>query len=254
MRRAAPQTMNSQRYLALAGVGSRRMSGQLIEQGRVTVNGRRLTFGVEIQPGDDVRIDGQPVAAPGEMVYIALHKPEGYISDRGAPGEKSALDLAPSGLRLFSVGRLDKDATGLLLLTNDGELAQRLTHPRYEHEKEYRALVQGVPAQADLDRWRRGVSIGRGAEIEITAPARVEIDHIAQAGAWLAVTLREGRKRQIKRVAKAIGHPVIRLIRVRIGPITLGDLQPGEWRRLTDDEARHLRAQAGLTDPADKSL
>ncbi len=246
--------MNSQRYLALAGAGSRRMCGQLIEQGRVTINGQRLTFGVEIQPGDDVRIDGQPIAPPAQYVYIALHKPEGYISDRGVPGEKSALDLAPPGLRLFSVGRLDKDATGLLLLTNDGELAQRLTHPRYEHEKEYRVLVQGVPTEADLDRWRHGMPIGRGAEIETTAPARVQIDHIERAGAWLTVTLHEGRKRQIKRIAKAIGHPVIHLIRVRIGPVELGDLQPGQWRRLSNDEARRLRAQTGLADPTLKSL
>lgn len=251
--------MNSQRYLALAGAGSRRMCGQLIEQGRVTVNGRRLTFGVKIQPGDDVRIDGQPVAPPGALVYIALHKPEGYISDRGVPGEKSALDLTPPGPRLFSVGRLDKDATGLLLLTNDGELAQRLGHPRYEHEKEYRVLVQGVPAEADLERWRRGVPIGRGADTadamrDITAPARVQIDRTEGGNAWLTVTLREGRKRQIKRVAKAIGHPVIRLTRVRIGPVELGSLRPGEWRRLTDDEARHLREQAGLTHTTVKSL
>lgn len=247
--------MNSQRYLALAGVGSRRTCGQLIKEGRVTVNGRPLTFGVEIQPGDDVRVDGRPVSPPGELIYIALHKPEGYISDRGVPGEKSALDLAPAGVRLFAVGRLDKDATGLLLLTNDGELAQRLTHPRYEHDKEYRVLVQGVPAPADLDRWRHGVPIGRGTDNadtlrEITAPARVQIERIEGGNTWLTVTLREGRKRQIKRVAKAIGHPVIRLIRVRIGPVNLGHLRAGEWRRLTDDEVRHLRAQAGLTDSA----
>ncbi len=246
--------MNSQQYLALAGVGSRRTCGQLIKAGRVTVNGRPLTFGVEIQPGDEVRIDGRPVAPPAQLVYIALHKPAGYISDRGAPGQRSALDLTPAGLRLFSVGRLDKDATGLLLLTNDGELAQRLTHPRYEHEKEYRVLVQGVPTEADLDRWRHGLPIGRGAEIEMTAPARVQIDHIERAGAWLGVILHEGRKRQIKRIAKAIGHPVIHLIRVRIGPLELGDLQPGQWRRLSDDEARHLRAQAGLTHSTHTSL
>ncbi len=246
--------MNSQQYLALAGAGSRRKCGDLIKQGRVTVNGRQLTFGVEIQPGDDVRIDGQPVRPPRELAYIALHKPEGYISDRGVPGEKSALDLAPPGLRLFAVGRLDKDATGLLLLTNDGELAQRLTHPRYEHDKEYRVLAQGVPTPADLDRWRHGVPIGRGTDIDITAPARVEIVDIENGNAWLSVTLREGRKRQIKRVAKAIGHPVIRLIRVRIGPVELGNLRAGEWRRLTEEEARRLRAQAGLPQPAVEKL
>lgn len=248
--------MNAQQYLALAGAGSRRRCGQLIKEGRVTVNGRLLTFGVEIQPGDDVRVDGQPLAPPEQRVYIALHKPEGYISDRGAPGEKSALDLPTAGARLFAVGRLDKDATGLLLLTNDGELAQRLTHPRYEHEKEYRVLVQGVPGEAALNHWRRGVAIGRGPDgsRDITAPARVRIDHVENGNAWLVVTLREGRKRQIKRVAKAIGHPVIRLIRTRIGPVELGDLRPGEWRQLSDEEAGRLRAQAGLTHTAVHSV
>lgn len=238
--------MNAQRYLALAGIASRRKCGQLIKEGRVTVNGVRLTFGVQIHPDDEVRVDGQPVALPSELVYIALHKPAGLISDRGAPNTPSALDLVPSGDRLFAIGRLDKDATGLLLLTNDGELTQHLTHPRYEHEKEYRVLVHGTPTEDTLARWRCGVPIGQGDEVEITAPAFVEIDHSSPEGTWLRVTLREGRKRQIKRVAKALGHPVLRLMRVRIGPITLGDLQPGRWRRLTREEVRQLRLQAGL--------
>jgi cytidylate kinase len=138
---------------------------------------------------------------------------------------------------LFSVGRLDKDATGLLLLTNDGDLAQRLTHPRYEHEKEYRVLVSGQPGAETLSRWQRGVELNG----ETTAPARVEPDGREGGDTWLRVILREGRKRQIKRVAKLLGHPVLRLIRVRIGPIRLGALKPGQWRRLAEEEIRALR-------------
>ena len=241
--------MNSQRYLALAGAGSRRKCGQLIEEGRVTRNGERLTFGVEIQPGDDVRIDGQPVAAPNELVYFALNKPAGLISDRGVPGERSALDLAPAPERLFAVGRLDKDATGLLLLTNDGETAQRLTHPRYEHEKEYHVLVQGRPSSDAVRQWRRGVVIGQGDEAVITAPATVEFLRVDGGNTWLRVTLREGRKRQIKRVAKAVGHPVLQLIRVRIGPVELGHLRPGEWRRLSEVEIARLHEQVNGDSP-----
>jgi cytidylate kinase len=234
--------MNSQRYLALAGLGSRRKCAQLISEGRVAVNGQILTFGRQIQPGDEVRVDGARIMPPPALVYLALNKPAGAISDHGAPGAPSALDLVDFPERLFSVGRLDKDATGLLLLTNDGELAQRLTHPRYEHEKEYRVLVAGQPSAETLARWRRGVDLNG----EQTAPAQVTADSPEGGGTWLRVVLREGRKRQIKRVAKLLGHPVLRLIRVRIGPITLGALKPGQWRRLSDDETRALRDAAGL--------
>lgn len=228
--------MNSQRYLASTGLASRRKCAQLIADGRVTVNGERLTFGRPIGPGDDIRVDGRPIAAPRPPAYYALNKPEGYISDRGVPGARSALDLVDAPERLFAVGRLDKDATGLLLLTNDGDLAQRLTHPRYEHEKEYRVRVAGRPSNEALQRWREGVPLGG----EHTAPAQVRIEQQEPDGAWLRVVLHEGRKRQIKRVAKLLGHPVERIIRVRIGRITLGALQPGQWRPLTGEEVRDM--------------
>jgi 23S rRNA pseudouridine2605 synthase len=251
--------MKPQRYLAAAGFGSRRACERLILAGRVTLNNAPLTFNLDIGPGDDVRVDGQPVTVQDNRVYIALNKPVGMISDRGIPTEKSALDLVHMPERLFAVGRLDKDATGLLLLTNDGELAYRLTHPKFEHEKEYRVLVQGHPSAATLRRWREGLLLNN----EMTAPAQVSIEvarnepesaqqsptapsHVHDEPtneSWLRIVLHEGRKRQIKRVAKLLGHPVKQLIRVRIGVITLGDLEPGEWRRLTSEEVENLHLE-----------
>jgi 23S rRNA pseudouridine2605 synthase len=236
--------MKPQRYLAAAGFGSRRACEQLILAGRVTLNGLALTFNMDIAPGDDVYVDGKRVHAADETLYIALNKPPGYISDRGIPHEKSALDLVTSPQRLFAVGRLDKDATGLLLLTNDGEMAYRLTHPRFEHEKEYHVLVMGQPSEATLQRWRDGLQLND----EWTAPAQVSVmapphPTPTTGDTWLRIVLHEGRKRQIKRVAKLLGHPVQQLIRVRIGAIQLGALQSGEWRRLSEEEIAALRQQ-----------
>ena len=216
----------------------------LILAERVTVNGQLLTFNMELTPTDDVRVDGKPIHADEELVYIALHKPAGYISDRGIPHEKSALDLVHLPQRLFSVGRLDKDATGLLLLTNDGEITFRLTHPRFEHEKEYHVLVEGRPTEKTLDLWRKGVDLNG----EMTAPAQVGILRESPATGdecWLRVILHEGRKRQVKRVAKQLGHPVKRLIRVRVGHIQLGNLKAGEWRRLTAREIAEMKQETG---------
>lgn len=236
--------MKPQRFLAAAGFGSRRACEKLILEGRVTVNGQPLTFNMGLQLGDDVRVDGKRVTAEDELVYIVLNKPVGMISDRGIPHEPSALDLVDTPQRLFAVGRLDKDATGLLLLTNDGELSYRLTHPRFEHEKEYRVLVEGRPNEAALRRWREGLELNG----EMTAPAQVMIERPQGArrqpdgeDTWLRVILREGRKRQIKRVAKLLGHPVKQLIRVRIGNVQLGRLKPGEWRKLTQRELNALK-------------
>ncbi|MCL5999368.1 MAG: rRNA pseudouridine synthase [Chloroflexi bacterium] len=254
--------MKPQRFLAAAGFGSRRACEQLILAGRVTLNGQPLTFNMDIQPSDDVRVDGKPISAEDELVYIALNKPIGMISDRGIPHEQSALDLVRVPQRLFAVGRLDKDATGLLLLTNDGELSYRLTHPSFEHEKEYRVLVEGQPQDATLQRWREGVWLNG----EMTAPAQVSIEKDepsdgkttirrsraqkdkrpgtivdSDAGTWLRVVLHEGRKRQIKRVAKLLGHPVKQLIRIRIGTLHLGNLKQREWRHLSEAEVTALK-------------
>lgn len=227
--------MNPQRYLAACGVGSRRACDRLISEGRVLLNGKPLAFGMDINEDDVVTVDGERVDLK-QTHYIALNKPAGYISDRGVPKYPSALDLDGLPRGLFAVGRLDQDATGLLLLTNDGELAHRLMHPSFEHEKEYRVLVNGAPSEATLEQWRRGIDL----DGELTAPAQVAILKTEPRGTWLKVILHEGRKRQIKRVAKQLGHPVIELARVRIGSIRLGDLKIGTWRALTAAEVREM--------------
>ncbi|MDW8351096.1 MAG: pseudouridine synthase [Anaerolineae bacterium] len=237
--------MRLQKLLAQSGFGARRKCEALIAAGRVTVNGRVAQLGATVSPGDDVRVDGRPIAPPEEKIYIALHKPVGYASDRSDPRNRTVFDLVPIPQRLFAVGRLDKDSSGLILLTNDGAFAYRLTHPKFEHEKEYHVLVAGRPSEATLQRWRAGVLLE--GETTPTAPADVQVlqpqpplPAEAQGGVWLRVVMHEGRKRQIRRIAKLLGHPVIRLIRVRVGCVTLGDLKSGEWRRLTDGEVAAL--------------
>ena len=227
-----------QKIMAHAGIASRRKCEELILQGRVRVNGEMVTqLGTKVDPARDaIEVDGRPIT-PEEEVYIALYKPRGYLSDtRDFRGRPSALRLVPNGTRLFPAGRLDARSEGLLLLTNDGELANLLTHPRYEHAKEYHVYVEGHPGDEMLNRWRRGVFLdGRQ-----TAPAQVSVLRREGGRTWLRTVLREGRKRQIRRVAEMLGHPVHRLIRVRIGPVQLGALKPGEWRQLTQGEINQL--------------
>jgi pseudouridine synthase len=237
--------MNPQRYLALCGLGARRACEALIRDRRVTVNGGLLTFGMQIAEGDDVRLDGQPVAPPKAHIYIMLHKPAGLVSDHADPSSPSALDLPGLPRGLHAVGRLDKDATGFLLLTNDGELSQRLTHPRYEHEKEYEVWVDGAPTEGTLQRWRDGLVIyGSTGTAEETAPAKIAVVRRKGDATLLRVVLHEGKKRQIKRVAKALGHPVQALKRVRIGAVHLdASLAPGDFRPLNEREFADLREQ-----------
>jgi 23S rRNA pseudouridine2605 synthase len=239
--------MRLQKFLAQAGYGARRKCEQLIAAGRVTVNGQPAQLGTTVSPGDDVHVDGRPVAQVEEKVYIALHKPTGYASDRSDRRNKNMFELVRVPQRLFGVGRLDKDSSGLILLTNDGEFAQRLAHPSFQHEKEYRVLVQGRPSDAALQRWREGVLLD--GETTKTAPCHVEVmgkiptpafPRDAGEGAWLRVVMHEGRKRQIRRVAKLLGHPVVELQRVRVGSVRLGALKSGQWRRLSEHEVRAL--------------
>jgi 23S rRNA pseudouridine2605 synthase len=238
--------MRLQKHLAHAGFGARRKCELLIAAGRVTINGRRATLGENVQPGDAVAVDGKPVTRAEAKVYIALNKPVGYTSDRSDPRNKSMFELVDVPERLFGVGRLDKDSSGLILLTNDGEFAYRLTHPRFEHEKEYRAVVAGRPDPRALQRWRDGVMLD--GETTKTAPCRVDIVRTApgaprqsgQDATVLRIIMHEGRKRQIRRVAKLLGHRVIELARVRVGSIGLGALESGSWRRLTEREVRAL--------------
>lgn len=232
-----------QKILARAGLGSRRACEELIRQGRVSVNGQVAQLGQKADPNrDHIAVDGKPVRADSPRIYIVLHKPRGILSDEGDGSGRlsTARDLVPLPGRLFPVGRLDLRSEGLILLTDDGELAHLLTHPRYEHPKEYHVYVEGHPGDETLDQWRRGVFLdGRK-----TVPADVSILRREANHTWLRVVLREGRKRQIRRVAAMLGHPVHRLIRMRLGSLRLGDLKPGQWRKLTGAEVRALRSAA----------
>jgi 23S rRNA pseudouridine2605 synthase len=228
-----------QKILAQAGYGARRKCEELIAAKRVTVNGKIATLGDQAETDDDIRVDGKPIARQEEKIYIALNKPLGISSDTSDARNKTVFDLVNAPQRLFAVGRLDKDSRGLILLTNDGEMAYQMTHPKFEHEKEYRALVEGVPNEDALRRWRQGVMLE--GETRKTVPCEVSVmQTIAHRQSWLRVVLHEGRKRQIRRVAKLLGHPVVDLVRVRIGRIALGQLESGEWRALTRKEIDSL--------------
>lgn len=239
-----------QKILARAGFGSRRACEELIRQKRVTVNGQVAQLGQRADPDRDrITLDGNPIQIKHRYTYIALHKPRGVLSDDGDGSGRvpTVHDLVSVPDRLFPVGRLDLRSEGLILLTDDGDLTYRLTHPRFGHEKEYHTLVEGQPDETMLEKWRRGVFL----EGQRTAPAKVNV--IEQDGdrTWLRIVLREGRKRQIRRVAAMLGHPAHRIIRVRIGPLRLGNLRPRQWRKLTDAEVKAL--QSSVQKPQNKS-
>jgi 23S rRNA pseudouridine2605 synthase len=225
------------KYLARSGVASRRSAEQLIRAGRVTVNGDTvLDPARDVEASDSLSLDGRAVALERKLVVYAVHKPAGVVSTARDPqGRPTVVSLVPSELRLYPVGRLDIDTTGLLLLTNDGELAHRLTHPAFEVEKTYRAVVGGGPvSERALRSLRAGVELDDGR----TAPARV-----SRVGAdTLELTIREGRKRQVKRMCEQVGHPIKRLSRIGFGPLRLGELSPGDYRRLQGDELERLMA------------
>jgi 23S rRNA pseudouridine2605 synthase len=242
-----PPKERLQKILAHAGVASRRASEELIQQGRVAVNGQVVTaLGTKVDPHrDTIAVDGESLARHAEkLVYIILNKPYKVLSaasdDRS---RQTVLELVDAPERVYPVGRLDLRSQGLILLTNDGDLTKKLTHPRYGVEKEYHVLVEGTPSTKTLIQWRRG-------EIEVegkpVAGAVVETLHREDdQTTWLKIILTEGRKREIREVAAALGHPVRTLIRVRIGPIELGHLKPGKWRYLKPDEVDRLKRAAG---------
>lgn len=229
-----------QKILARAGYGSRRASEELITSGRVRINGVMAVLGSKADPQrDTITVDNQPIAREQAPVYIALNKPQGILSEVSPEEPRETVrDLVPIPGHMFIVGRLDLESEGLILLTNDGELANKLTHPRYGHEKEYRVLVGQRPDEDQLNAWRRGIVLEDGHR---TAPAQARLEGLAGKNAWLRVILNEGRKRQIREMGKLTGLPVLRIIRIRIGSLLLGELKPGQWRHLRPDEIRALR-------------
>jgi len=239
LRPAGPERL--QKVLAAAGLGSRRQCEELITSGRVEVDRETVTqLGTRVDPArQEVRVDGQSLVV-GRRVYWALHKPKGVVSTNWDPsGRPRVVDLVPAhGSRLFAVGRLDLTSEGLILVTNDGELANRLTHPRYGVSKTYRVQVAGRPTPEILTRLRRGVHLAEG----MARAERVEVCSHHKDSTWLEMVLREGRNREIRRLLARVGHKVLRLVRTAVGPIGLGKLPPGACRPLGADEVRQLRA------------
>jgi pseudouridine synthase len=220
-------------WLARAGVASRRGADELIKAGRVTVNGEPGRLNTFVQARDEVRLDGQPLAKQ-RLAYVLLHKPAGVVTTARDPqGRRTVVDLVDHEARVVPVGRLDADTTGALLLTNDGDLAHRLAHPRYGVEKVYVAATWKQPDDAALAQLRAGVELEDGR----TAPAGVR----RLAGASIELTIHEGRNRQVKRMFEAVGHRVRRLHRSRFGPLTVEGLEPGAWRELQPSEIESLR-------------
>jgi 23S rRNA pseudouridine2605 synthase len=233
-----------QRTLARAGFGSRRASEELIAAGRVEVNGHVATLGDRVDPGrDEVRVDGRRISVDPGLRYLALHKPRGVTTTmRDAHAERDLTGYLPEGPRVFPVGRLDRDTEGLLLLTNDGELAHRLAHPRYGIEKEYLAEVDGTPSRRQLGRLERGVPLDDG----VARAIRARTAGRAGARAAVRLVLAEGRKREVRRLLDAVGLPVRRLVRTRVGPLRLGRMKAGEIRDLSPEEVRSLYRAAEL--------
>lgn len=233
-----------QKVIAHAGIASRRASETLIQEGRVTVNGRVVTeMGVKVdRERDQILVDGEPLSRAEKLVYIALNKPPDVLSttqDDRNRGRLTVLDLIEDiDQRVYPVGRLDQQSQGLILLTNDGGLAEKLTHPRYHIQKEYRVLVKGKPTASVFKRWREG-----DVEIDGQRPKPAVVSFVSgdKDAVMLKVILTEGRKRQIRLTAKALGYPVKKLERIRIGPITLGHLKVGHWRYLSPKELHALR-------------
>jgi 23S rRNA pseudouridine2605 synthase len=231
-----------QKILAQAGYGSRRASEDFISAGRVRVNGQLASLGQKADPAiDKITLDGKPIAAAESLMYIALYKPRNVLStverERGDARE-TVRDLVDAPGHLYPVGRLDFESEGLVLMTNDGDLTNQLTHPRYGHQKEYRILLARRPNEEQLGAWRRGVVLEDGYQ---TAPVDVRYETGQGKGAWVRVIMGEGRKRQIRETCKQLGLPTVRILRIRIGALRLGNLKPRQWRYLTTKEIEELK-------------
>jgi 23S rRNA pseudouridine2605 synthase len=239
-----PTSERLQKILARAGLGSRRHCEELIEAGSVTINGRVATLGDKADAETDhIDVDGVRIGTQPGLVYYLLNKPTGVVTTAAdTHGRPIVTELVPAEPRVFPIGRLDQDTEGLLLLTNDGDLAQRLAHPKFGVEKEYLVEVEGNPTRGELRQLREGVELDDG----MTAPAKVALVERT----LVRITIHEGRTRQVRRMCEAIGHPVVRLVRTKIGPLVDRSLAPGEWRSLASDEVRALERAAGAETPA----
>lgn len=238
--------MRLHRYIAQSGITSRRKAEEMIAQGRVMVNGKIIiTMGVLVEPGDEVRVDGELIAVQDSATLI-MNKPKGLLTTMDDPqGRPTVMRLIPKEYQAVKpVGRLDKDTEGLLLLTTDGELAMRLTHAKYGIEKEYLAVVDGLPTQSSIEKLRRGVFV----EGRRTSPAQVEMipGDDTKGTARLKIIIHEGRKRQVREMCRMVGHEVISLRRVRIGHLILKGMAPGEVRRLPKVDVEKLKTAVGL--------
>ena len=231
-----------QKILAQSGYGSRRACEDFITAGRVRVNGQIASLGQKADPAiDKITVDGRPIAAAETLIYIALYKPRNVLStvesERG-DDRQTVRDLVDVSGHLYPVGRLDFESEGLVLMTNDGDLTNKLTHPRYGHEKEYRVLLARRPDQSQFEAWKRGVVLDDGYKTE---PAEVRFEGAQGKGAWVRVIMGEGRKRQIRETCQQLGLPVVRILRIRIGTLRLGNLKPRQWRYLTMQEVDELK-------------
>lgn len=227
-----------QKAMAQAGYGSRRACERMIREGRVMVNGERANLGIRADPSvDAIAVDGEPMRGADPLVYVLLHKPPKVLSSLASQGGwPTVIDIVDINTRVYPVGRLDLESEGLILLTNDGELAHALTHPSFAHEKEYRVLLNHVPGENQLRSWREGVTI---ADLGQTAPAKVWVEDRSEP--WIGVIIKQGMKRQIRETARTLGLKVKRIIRVRMANLELGELDSGKWRHLTDREIGDLR-------------
>jgi 23S rRNA pseudouridine2605 synthase len=237
----AEKTVRLQKIIARSGIASRRKAEELIQQGLVTVNGETvMTLGTKVDPvHDHIKVNGRHLKSQPPDMFLMLNKPLGYISTLHDPaGRPTIKALVPKpSLRLFPVGRLDYDSEGLLLLTNNGDIAQACLHPAHHVHKTYLVKIKGILEETEIQQLRRGLMLEDGP----TAPAKVKKSGKAEANSWVEITIHEGRKHQVKRMFEQIGHPVIRLKRIQFGPLNLGSLPPGQTRYLSDKEANALR-------------
>ena len=232
--------MRLQKFLADCGVASRRKSEELISSGRVKVNGKTVTkMGFKVEPEtDSVCVDGKNIALERHKVYILLNKPKGYVTTvREQFNRKKVVDLINVPYRIFPVGRLDYNTSGFLILTNDGELTYKLTHPKFEVPKVYVAKIRGIPSRDKLNSFESGLKV----ENYVTAPAKIRVLKKLGKDCLVEITIQEGKNHQIRKMWDAIGHPVLELERIKMGKINIGDLEVGNWRYLTEQEVKYLK-------------